>query len=248
MGQSASSRRGRDGDARRTSSTAGGVGLACALSVELSPLALPAGSVQLPVARLFTPSQDPTEDSAAADSAQLRAPRAVTARWLLPAPDSAAGSVLTAEHAETVAARAADVNSDDAAPGVVTNDAALLRGAQLAATRRELDGARDKILRLLQQVVVTQAARDRALEQANQQVHSPRLCRLQQLGRHRVSRAGTSDATFASEGQFVWVACHIPTQRSSSVVVHTSYKRALPVKHAPREPLHRASTRTALRL
>ena len=43
-------------------------------------------------------------------------------------------------------------------------------GAQLAATRRELDAARDKILRLLQQVVATQAARDEALHQANEQV------------------------------------------------------------------------------
>ncbi len=172
MGQSASSRRWRDVALRRTPSTAGGVGLACALSVELSPLTLPAGCVQLPTARLDTPCRNPTEQSTAVEAAgaQLRAPRAATAQWLLPAPDSAVGSVPPAEHTETAIAGAADASSDDAASGVTATNDAALRGAQLAATRRELDGARDKILRLLQQVVATQAARDRALEQANQQV------------------------------------------------------------------------------
>ena len=175
MGQSASSRRWREGAAGSSASSAGGVGLACALSVELSPITLPASCAQLPTAGLDTPRREPTEQSsaaAAAASAQIRAPRAVTAQWLLPAPGSAAGSVPAAEHAETAAAQAANTRSD-AAPGVVAGDAAL-RGAQLAATRRELDGARDRILALLQQVVATQAARDRALEQANQQVGSLR--------------------------------------------------------------------------
>ena len=172
MGQSVSSRRRRDGAARRTSSSAGGVGLACALSVELSPITLPSSCVQLPKAdELDTPRRDVTERSGATEAgAQLRAPRVPTPQWLLPAPDSAVGSVPAVEHAETAAAEAAANTRGDAAAGLIVINDAALRGAQLAATRRELDAARDKILRLLQQVVATQAARDRALEQANQQV------------------------------------------------------------------------------
>ena len=182
MGQSASSRRWRDGAARRTSSTAGGVGLACALSVELSPLTLPTGCVQLPTARPDMPCRTSTEQSdAGGASAQLRAPCPATEQWLLPAPDSAVGSVPAVAHAVTAAAGAAITQSDNPALGVTATNDAALRGAQLAATRRELDGARDKILRLLQQVVATQAARDKALEQANQQVGASLLCRLQAL-------------------------------------------------------------------
>ena len=162
MGQSASSRRYREADTKRTPS-AGGVGLACALSVELSSVARPATCLQLPAASLSHRPEAAHRAAAAGGVAQSRGRRA-TAEWLLPAPDSVAGSIMKAQHHK----EALESRNTDGVRGV-TSDAAL-RGAQLAATRRELDAARDKILRLLQQVVATQAARDEALVQANQQV------------------------------------------------------------------------------
>ena len=170
MGQSASSRRWREGTIQ-SSSSAGGVGLACALSVELAPMTLPVSGVHLPMPALEQPHSSPPEQSAAlqATAQQLVAPRP-TANWPLPAPGSTAVSVPAAQlidDAATVALNGERV--DPAARRLESGDAAL-RGAQLAATRRELDAARDRILRLLQQVVATQAARDHALEQANQQV------------------------------------------------------------------------------
>ena len=49
----------------------------------------------------------------------------------------------------------------------------LLVVAQLSAARRELEVAREKILRLMQQVVATQQARDDALTEADEQVPPP---------------------------------------------------------------------------
>ena len=243
MGQSASSWRWRDSAAQRTSSTAGGVGLACALSVELSPITLPTTCVQLPIVGHNTPHQDPTEQpDAAGASAQLHAPPPATAQWLLPAPDSSVGSVPAVKHAETAADGAADADSGDAAPGVtVTNDAAL-RAAQLAATRRELDGARDKILRLLQQVVATQAARDRALEQANQQVSFP--CAASRGGHAGIVRHDRKLLV----PHYCWRRAmrlgtrYTPDVASVRATLSSARLMKALLKHDPREPHHRASS------
>jgi hypothetical protein len=149
--------------------------------VELSSVARPPSCLQLPAASL--PPPEAAHLAAATDGVAHSRGRAA-ADWLLPAPDSAAGSITQASRRDE-ASESKDVGCIAGSRGV--NGDAALRGAQLAATRRELDAARDKILRLLQQVVATQAARDEALQQANQQVtlacQSTMSCARRSVGR-----------------------------------------------------------------